>query len=499
MSNKSYRFGIIKTKSGRTATGNRTYRNIGICACGQHILSLRRWETNFECNKCGNDYFIDATNQTNNGRFVIPYLGLLRKDNRGFKVRRVNLSINYDEDNGIKVIKENLTRTMDYDIVNRVLKVWREDEIEYDYATDINNIRKRDYANRQFFRQLDTKTFLNRVSNEVTRGLYGVAKKLSTHNNWNKKDVLMKGLASLMDYGWLQILANAGVPDVSRFYGNGGYYYNANSNPIDESKTKPHEILRVPKFMISYIREDLSIDRHVLQQLQSSLRSIDSNKFKEIMSIVKDESTIKELSNSIDTVMQIHVDYGYTNLKKLIIYLFRETRILQGISSARDSSTYLRDYIRMSRSMDLEWEKYPKSLKKEHDIVQMNYNLINDKNDKQREFQLAVEKKSYQDLVYEDKKSDYTIIVPSETEDLIREGNQLSHCVASYVKDVADDRCKILFLREKEQIEKPLATIEVRGFNIRQARGFANRALNEEQKEFVSKWAEENNLVEAYY
>lgn len=492
VSNDKYSFGITKRYIG----GKYRARSVGICYCGQCVIR-RNEEDILQCDRCGNDYFIDASGQSSE-RFTIPYLEILRKDNRGFKVKRINLSITYGEGEGIKVIKENLSRTIDYDIVDEVLDVYRNDVLEYRYGN--NDRRYGSYeltrANQYFFTQLDTGTFLNRVSNEVTRSLFSVAKSLSGMG-WNRKDNLIMGLGRLMkDYKYLQILANAGIPKIDRFYRNG--YYGIN-NPINKEATKPHEILKVPKFMIKYIREDLTINIGVLKNFQGHFQNIDHNKLREIMEIVKDEGTMRDLSNSIEDIMQIHIDYGYKNIKKLVLYLFREVKLMQGIDSAQNASTYLRDYIRMSRSMNLDWERYPKSLKKEHDIVLMNYNLIHDSEDKQREFQLAVEKPSYQSLVYMENKEDYVIISPYETEDLVREGNQLSHCVASYVRDVANDRCKILFLRKADEIEKPLATIEVRGMNIRQARGFANRALTKEQRDFVSKWAEEKNLVEAYY
>ena len=487
-----YKFGIVVSKRMRY----NNYKTVGVCSCGQHMISNNNHNLKFQCEKCGNDFFVDARNQGRE-RFVIPYLEAERRDNRGFKVKRVNLSVLY-KDGFVKPVKENLKRTIEYDIVDETLKVWREDVLEYERN---GNLRfRRDDTNRMFFAQLDEGLFLEFVSNEVTRDLFKIAKDFGGRG-WNQKPNILKGLEELAskERKWLQILANAGIPKVGRFR-RGGYYYNRNE-VVDTFKTKPHEILKVPKFMMSYIREDLTIDRSVLSDLQSHFKNLDVNKFREIMSIVKDEGSFKDLSNCIDYIMQIHVDYGYDNIKKLILYLFREVRLSQGIGSPRDASTYMRDYIRMSRQMGLDWEKYPRSLKKEHDVVQMNYNLLNAGEEKLKLFQASVDKKSYKSLAFgvKDKKSKYAILVPETPEDLIKEGNQLSHCVASYVDDVNNDRCKILFLRDKEQIEKPLATIEVRGLNIRQARGFSNRAIPEEQKEFIKLWAEKNNLVEAYY
>lgn len=488
-----YKFGIVKGKR----IGN-SLRNVGVCSCGQCIIGKDNWNTKFQCDKCGNELFVDARNQGRE-RFVIPYLEASRKDNRGFKVKRTNLSVRYnDKETTVVPVKENLKREIEYDIVDKVLKVWRDDVLEYDMSLDGFGY-KFDQANRMFFTQLNEDIFLDFVSNEVTRDLYKIAKKFG-NEGWNRKRHILRGLKDLASdsHKWLQILANAGIPQVGRF--EMGRYWR-NQNAINTEATKPHEILKVPKFMMPYIREDVTIDIDVLMSLQGHFKSLDVNKFREIMSIVKDEGTMRDLSNCIETIMHIHVDYGYTNIKKLVLYLFREVRLTQGIARPSEACTYLRDYIRMSRQMVLEWDKYPKSLKKEHDVVQMNYNLINAGEKKVKLFKESVGKKSYQSLAFDlkDKKNKYAILVPETPEDLIKEGNQLSHCVASYVNDVNNDKCKILFLRDKEYPEKPLATIEVRGFNIRQARGFANRAIPEDQREFIKLWAEKNNLVEAYY
>jgi hypothetical protein len=489
MKKSDYKFGI------KMRIGGRWGKVVALCNCGQGVrynLATRK----YSCDKCLNEYFINCENQSKK-RFTIPYLEILRKDNRGFKVKRTNLSI-IVEDGTITPIKENLTRVVEFDVVDKTLKVWRDGVLEFDNQTDNKIVRGN--TNTRLFTQLDPKVFLDFVSNEVTRSLYtGVVLNLaSSGNSWHRKEDILKGLDLFArDYQHMQILANAGIPEVSRF-DSGRYFYNRN-NILDKTKTKPHEILRVPKFMMQYLREDVSIDLNILKSFQDSLKQVDGNKFKEILSIVKDEGTLKELSYALDNIMQIHVDYGYSNLKKLVLYLFREVRLTQGIESAQNASTYLRDYIRMSRHLGLEVEKYPKSLKKVHDVAQLNFNAVTAGKEKTALFQMAVEKKSYQDLAFQSKKEKYAIIIPEKSEDIVKEGNELSHCVASYVKDVIDDKCKILFLRDAEDISKPLATIEIRGFNIRQARGYSNARIPEDQKEFIKLWAEEKRLVENYY
>lgn len=489
MTKVNYKFGIIT--SGAKSYEDR--RAVAVCSCGLHTILPQYTSSLDQCEACGNEYFINKINR-DCSRFIIPHLHAHRKDNRGFKVTRTNLSVSYSG-GFLNVIKENLKRTIEYDVVEGLLKVWRNDVIEYDSSNGRIGI---DYADKMFFNGLPQSEFLEFISNEVTRDMYKIVWKMSD-SGWNKRMNFLQGLLKFAqpENRWIQILANAGVANVSRFYN--GSRYSRIENVIDIEKTRPHEILKIPRFMMAYVREDLTIDKYVLSQLQGYFKVADHNKFIEIMSIVKDESNARALADSIDTITQIHVDYDYPNLKKLALYLFRECRLTQGIASPSSASNYLRDYIRMSREMGLEYEKYPKSLKKVHDVVQMNYNMIKKETSTNEAFAKSLEKKSYQNLAFDEAKKDYCILLPTASEDLVKEGNQLSHCVSSYVKDVINDKCKIVFLRSVEEPDKPLATIEVRGINIRQARGFGNRQLKEEEKQFVKDWAEVKGLHEAYY
>lgn len=481
---EDYRFGIIR----RGENGSK-----GICNCGNVITNTNYHQSKFACEKCANDFFIPAQNYLGE-RFTVPYLHSLRRDNKGFKVKRINLSIHLKDD-VITPIRENLTRTMDFDIVEQRLQVWREDVLEFDGTQMSGTGHIGTKSNAQFFTLLDQDTFLDFVSNEVTRDLFAISKDEGYINYY--KSNLMEGFRKLMlsSNQYLQVLANAGIPEVGRFRPS----WRKEEDVVHKEETKPNKILGLPKYMMPYIRQDVSITIKSLGALQNATKRVDAGKFKEIMSVVKDESTMLELIKCLDNVIQIHLDYEYTNLQKLVLYLFREVRLTQGIKSPSNATTYLRDYIRMSRTMGLEWEKYPRSLKKEHDVVMMNYNMMSENADTKKKFDLSLSKPSYQMLAFEDKKEDFSIILPKEAKELIKEGNELSHCVSSYVEDIMNDKCKIFFLRNKEEIEKPLVTIEVRGFNIRQARGFGNRAVSEEQKEFIKKWAEKKTLVEAYY
>lgn len=475
---KKYNIGFItKKRVGNTA--------IASCGCGTKVelqMGYRGIDSlSHECSSCGSTNFAKIKNK--NGRVVYPYIEVLHKDGRGFKVKRINLSVFHDEKYNV-LVKENMVTILIYNLINKEIKIHKNGK-PTEFTED---------SFRRFFTNVNDVEFMNMVSTQETEQLFNFAWSELSRKSYYGGRHFSKGLIELFNHGHMQILANAGFTNLKRFHGN-GYYYNR-SNPINKLGKSPKEILGIPKFALNYFKQEESAGTFELNQLNKALEKVDGNRIREIMSIVKDESTIKELFSCFDTLIEIHDKYGYNNIKKLTLYLFREIRMTQGIASANLGATLLRDYLNMSTKLGQEFEKYPKSLKKEHDIVQLNYRVQQDKM-KKESFASMVSSDEYKMLEY--KKKDYSIITPKEMEDLIKEGNELSHCVASYVESIINNRCKIFFLRNTKFIENPLATIEVRGGSIRQAKGYANRSISSDQKEFIKRWAMDKELVEAYY
>ena len=56
---------------------------------------------------------------------------------------------------------------------------------------------------------------------------------------------------------------------------------------------------------------------------------------------------------------------------------------------------------------------------------------------------------------------DFTIVCPTQGDDLITEGRRMHHCVGSYVNSVKEGRCFILFVRRTNAIDTPYITCEV--------------------------------------
>lgn len=81
---------------------------------------------------------------------------------------------------------------------------------------------------------------------------------------------------------------------------------------------------------------------------------------------------------------------------------------------------------------------------------------------------------------------DGLLIRPAEsTEELIKEGKMLQHCVGSYAERYAAGQGDILLLRQVAKPNKPYCTVEIHQGNIIQCRGYKNRGPNNKECSFL--------------
>ncbi len=86
--------------------------------------------------------------------------------------------------------------------------------------------------------------------------------------------------------------------------------------------------------------------------------------------------------------------------------------------------------------------------------------------------------------------NDKYIIRPAKSpKELQKEGEELGHCVGTYIDKVADEKCAILFVRLATEPTKPLYTLELSPhYEIRQLRGKFNKEPEDDVKQFVNSW-----------
>ena len=148
---------------------------------------------------------------------------------------------------------------------------------------------------------------------------------------------------------------------------------------------------------------------------------------------------------------------------------------------------YYRQYIEMNPNTR-RINKYPKYLATTHNIISRNHRDFKCKYDTE-----AFNSQSRFDLEY--KYRQFSIVYPKRYEDIQDEGNQQSHCVASYVKRVIDGECHIVFLRDNSDLDKSLVTIEVRGNEVVQCKKARNLTPDPNHIKFIERWAKTKNLV----
>ena len=158
---------------------------------------------------------------------------------------------------------------------------------------------------------------------------------------------------------------------------------------------------------------------------------------------------------------------------------------------------YYLDYLTMSATLnDNTFKPYFKTIDEiheMHDAAVAIYNLrIN--GIKKASFEKNAEK--WKKLEFE-KDLTYAVIAPVEPNDLAVEGLALRHCVKSYIERVTHGATNIMFIRKKEELDKPFFTVEVDNNRvIQQVHGFCNCNVDtvDGLMDFVKAWAKDKKL-----
>ena len=179
-------------------------------------------------------------------------------------------------------------------------------------------------------------------------------------------------------------------------------------------------------------------------------------------------------------------NYNY-NIKALLTYL-DNLMTYEAIENFEHLCNEFYDYVKMAGKISAKFDKYPRYFLSTHRITCRNYERLRQVFEEQ-DFAKRI------NLEYEYKIGDYKFIYPKTTQDIKDEAVQQSHCVASYIQNVIDGRCHIMFLRKRnenlpkeEQYNKSLITLEIRESRVVQARGLYNRDTTQEEKELIAQF-----------
>lgn len=159
----------------------------------------------------------------------------------------------------------------------------------------------------------------------------------------------------------------------------------------------------------------------------------------------------------------------------------------------RNVKTYLyKDYLRFAKFLgfDLKNNKYafPKNLKEEHDKLEKQYEIQNEKIIKK-----AIKKRAKKLLLNKFQNNKFIILPADSLKALQNESEQQINCVRTYAEKYAFGKCDIYFMRKVDNPKESLVTIEVRNNKIVQSRIKRNKSPNEKQLQFLNYW--ERNIL----
>lgn len=149
-----------------------------------------------------------------------------------------------------------------------------------------------------------------------------------------------------------------------------------------------------------------------------------------------------------------------------------------------------RDYMSDCEALELdiknEYFLFPKDLYKAHQetIKQVKYK-------ENKELNMKIENRAKILEKYVFRYNGLLIRPVVNQKELIKEGEQLKHCVGGYAKNYANAVTNIFVIRKLEEEDKPYYTVEIRGEKIIQVRGYKNKAPEEVVKSFVDVFKKE--------
>lgn len=139
-------------------------------------------------------------------------------------------------------------------------------------------------------------------------------------------------------------------------------------------------------------------------------------------------------------------------------------------------------------------EKYPKYLETAHKIISQK--VIEKARLKESSPKFAEIMSECESFAYQNTIDEFKIIMPTESVDLVEEGQYLCHCVASYVDKVNNGDCLVVFMRRKAEEDVPYLTIEILpDRTVPQVEGMNKRSeLTEDEIIFINRWAKFKHL-----
>ena len=306
---------------------------------------------------------------------------------------------------------------------------------------------------------------------------------------------------------------------VDRCIGNSSGYYNYRSTTDNYISWEPSEF---PKNTLKYIRKnfkeltgdaiskmyqltydgyDINLIGELLERTESTPQYREFFRVKEYSWRVDSEKyNIFDLSQNknfstlgmMQTIIECISEYNL-NIDAFLKFCLRMYNV-EGLTAADLFTTrHYKDYLNMERKLKnhqmRKMDKYPQHFLTTFHITKKEYAIRKQEFDEE-DFKMQCDK--FRDLEQKFKK--YSIVVPERISDIEEEADELKHCVRMYIPQVVQGKTLICFLRDNENLDIPLVTIEVKEGFVTQAYGLHDSKPSEEQLDVLRSWAKKHSL-----
>ena len=264
----------------------------------------------------------------------------------------------------------------------------------------------------------------------------------------------------------------------------GGYSYSA-LQAINFNGENMRAILGIDRPYFPLLRElDPSIDQlHLIRQLLQADHKPSTEQIKWfIASKISNADAAKELLAH----MSVHKLQRYVEQQ----FAPEDEAALKRVDYYKMNTliTDYHDYLCMCKELQYDVKNsfilFPRELKAAHDSVAKT---LKDKRTAEHEKAIAGSFDEWQKR-YQYQSKELMMIPPHSAKEIVDEGVALHHCVRLYVKNVAEKKSVILFVRSVDEPDKSLCTVEVKDGQVTQARGFDNEEPPAQITAFIEQW-----------
>lgn len=264
----------------------------------------------------------------------------------------------------------------------------------------------------------------------------------------------------------------------------GGYSYSA-LQAINFNGENMRAILGIDRPYFPLLRElNPSIDQlHLIRQLLQADHKPSTEQIKWfIASKISNADAAKELLAH----MSVHKLQRYVEQQ----FAPKDEAALKRVDYYKMNTliTDYHDYLCMCKELQYDVKNsfilFPRELKAAHDSVAKT---LKDKRTAEHEKAIAGSFDEWQKR-YQYQGKELMMIPPHSAKEIVDEGAALHHCVRLYVKNVAEKKSVILFVRSVDEPDKSLCTVEVKDGQVTQARGFDNEEPPAQITAFIEQW-----------